>query len=149
MRRWTHLVVVAGGLFLVGSGAALAQQPQPRPFAWWRDADFQKNLGLSQDQVMRIETIFNTALPHLRKHKEELDQQEAELSHLIELNAEESQVSKQVDKVEAIRSHLNKSRTLMLLHMRQVLNPDQRARFKGLRDQVERDRIAKEKEQQK
>jgi hypothetical protein len=37
----------------------------------------------------------------------------------------------------------------MLLHMRQVLNPDQRERFKALRDQAERDRRARPKEDPK
>jgi Spy/CpxP family protein refolding chaperone len=145
MRRWIELAVLSVGLLALAGPASA----QPQPFAWWKSEQVQKNLGLTPEQVTRIDTIFQNALPHLRKHKDELDQQEAELSHLIELNAEEAEVSRQVDRVEAIRSHLNKSRTLMLLHMRQVLNPDQRERFKALRDQAERDRRARPKEDPK
>ena len=75
----------------------------------------------------------------LRQKNEELGQQEAELSRLIASNADELVVTRQVDKVEAIRANLNKMRTLMLLHMRQVLSPDQRVKLNKLHEQYERD----------
>jgi Spy/CpxP family protein refolding chaperone len=101
-------------------------------FPWWRDAEFQKELSLSSDQSSRIESVFQATMPSLRHKKEDLDQQEAELSRLIAANADELAVTRQVDKVEAIRSHMNKTRTLMLLHIRQVLTPDQRAKLNKL-----------------
>jgi Spy/CpxP family protein refolding chaperone len=101
-------------------------------FPWWRDAEFQRELSLSSEQSSRIESLFQATMPSLRHKKEELDQQEAELSRLIAANADELAVTRQVDKVEAIRSHLNKARTLMLLHIRQVLTPDQRAKLNKL-----------------
>jgi hypothetical protein len=52
--------------------------------------------------VNRLETVFG-ALPDLRRGRDDLDRQEAELSRLIEMNADEAVVIKQVDKVEAIR----------------------------------------------
>lgn len=101
-------------------------------FPWWRDAEFQKELSLSSEQSSRIESVFQATMPSLRHKKEELDQLEAELSRLIAANADELAVTRQVDKVEAIRSHMNKTRTLMLLHIRQVLTPDQRAKLNKL-----------------
>jgi Spy/CpxP family protein refolding chaperone len=68
-----------------------------------------------------------------------LDQQEEELSRLIAANADEAAVVRQVDKVEELRAHLNKMRTLMLLHMRQVLTPEQRVKLNKLHDQWEKD----------
>jgi Spy/CpxP family protein refolding chaperone len=53
--------------------------------------------------------------------------------------ADEALVSKQVDRVEAIRSNMNKMRTLMLLKERQVLTPDQRLKLSKLHEQWERD----------
>jgi hypothetical protein len=44
-----------------------------------------------------------------------------------------------VDKVEGIRASLNKTRTLMLLRMRQVLSPDQRVILNKLSEQWEKD----------
>ncbi len=114
---------------------ALAGRADAQSFKWWQSDQFQKDLGLSADQASRIDGVFEAALPRLRQTKEELDRQEADLSRLIEANAEEAQVAKQVDRVETTRSALNKMRTLMLLHMRQVLSPDQRVKFKVLHDQ--------------
>jgi Spy/CpxP family protein refolding chaperone len=108
-------------------------------FPWWRDAQFQKELGLTADQSKRIDDIFQATVPVLRHKKEDLDQQEAELSRLIAANADEQVVTRQVDKVEALRSHLNKNRTLLLLHIRQVLTPDQRAKLNKLYEERVKD----------
>jgi Spy/CpxP family protein refolding chaperone len=108
-------------------------------FSWWKDAQFQRDLGLSADQITRIDAIFQAAISQLRPKAEELNQQEELLSQLIAAGADEAIVTKQVDKVEAIRAHLNKMRTLMLLKERQVLSPDQRVKLNKLHEQWERD----------
>lgn len=108
-------------------------------FPWWRDAQFQKDLGLTSDQSARIDGVFQSNITLLRQKKAELDQQEAELSRLIAANADEGGVVRQVDKVEAIRGGLNKTRTLMLLRMRQVLTPEQRVILNKLHEQWDKD----------
>jgi len=116
-------------------GLAAPGQAQGFGFPWWRDAQFQKELSLSTDQSSRIDSLFQSTMPSLRHKKEELDAEEAELSRLIAANADEQSVTRQVDRVEAIRSHLNKARTLLLLHIRQVLTPDQRTKLNKLYEQ--------------
>ena len=108
-------------------------------FAWWKDAQFQHDLGLSADQSARIDAIFQAAISQLRPKKAELDQQEELLSQQIVAGADEALVTRQVDKVEAIRAQMNKMRTLMLLKERQVLSPDQRVKLNKLHEQWERD----------
>ena len=108
-------------------------------FGWWRDAQFQRELGLSADQSARIDAVFEAAISQLRPKKAELDQQEELLSNQIASGADELLVTRQVDKVEAIRSQMNKMRTLMLLRERQVLSPEQRAKLSKLHEQWERD----------
>jgi Spy/CpxP family protein refolding chaperone len=108
-------------------------------FAWWKDPQFQHELGLSADQSARIDAIFQAAISQLRPKKEELDKQEDLLSQQIVAGADEGLVTKQVDRVEAIRSNMNKMRTLMLLKERQVLTPDQRLKLNKLHEQWERD----------
>ena len=66
---------------------------------------------------------------------DELDAQEAELSRLIASDADETTIGRQSDHVEAIRSDLNKTRTLMLVLMRQLLSPDQRVKLTMLHEQ--------------
>ena len=97
-------------------------------------------MSLTTDQSSRIEAFFQSTLPTLRQGREDLDRQEAELSRLIQFGADEKQVTVQIDKVEMIRASLNKTRTLMLLHMRQVLTPDQRVKLNKLYEQREKDR---------
>jgi Spy/CpxP family protein refolding chaperone len=118
---------------------AIEGRGQSFGFPWWRDAQFQKDLSLSAEQSARIDSVFQSTISLLRQKKEELDQQEAELSRLIAGNADEAVVVRQVDRVEGIRAILNKNRTLMLLHMRQVLSPDQRVKLNKLHEQFEKD----------
>ena len=108
-------------------------------FAWWKDPQFQRELVLSPDQSAKIDAIFQAAISQLRPKKEELDKQEELLSQQIVAGADEGLVTRQVDKVEAIRSQMNKMRTLMLLKERQILSPEQRVKLNKLHEQWERD----------
>ncbi len=124
---------------LLGVARPASAQP-PAPFVpgpWWKE--FQKTLGMTDDQTNRVDAVFQAALPYLRHKREELDAQEAELSRLINTDADEATIAKQSDRIEAIRGALNKSRTLMLVHMRQILTPEQRVRLTTLREQWDRD----------
>ena len=134
--RWrAPSLVIVFLLVLAAEGRA-----QSFGFPWWRDAQFQKELSLTSDQSGRIDTVFQSTIALLRQKREELDQQEAELSRLIAANADEAFVVRQVDKVEGIRASLNKHRTLMLLRMRQVLSPDQRVKLNKLYEQYQKNK---------
>lgn len=123
-------------LVLVGLAVpAIAQNG----FPWWKDDKFVRDLGLTPDQSARIDHVFQKTFPQLRQSSDELDRQEAELSRLIANNADEPSVERQIDKVEAVRASLNKTRVLMLLRMVRTLSPEQRAKFNPLHDQWLRD----------
>src|SRR5438105_5723185 len=108
--RWrAPSLVIVFLLVLAAEGRA-----QSFGFPWWRDAQFQRELSLTADQTTRIEALFQSSIGELRSKKSELDQLEDELSRLIAANGDETVVTRQVDKVEAIRSTLNKMRTLLL-----------------------------------
>ena len=129
MRLGSRMSMVAA-LLLVASIAPV--HGQSFGFPWWRDSQFQRELSLTADQSARIDAVFQKSVPELREKRAALDTLEEELSRMIAANADEASVVKQVDKVEALRAHLNKTRTLMLLRMRQVLSPDQRAKLNKL-----------------
>ena len=134
--RWrAPSLVIVFLLVLAAEGRA-----QSFGFPWWRDAQFQKELSLTTDQSGRIDSVFQSTISLLRQKREELDQQEAELSRLIAANADEALVVRQVDRVEGIRASLNKHRTLMLLRMRQVLSPDQRVKLNKLYEQYQKNK---------
>jgi Spy/CpxP family protein refolding chaperone len=139
---YAGILLVSAPLFAQAPGTRSQQNGQSAPrFAWWRDEPYQRHLGLTSDQVTHLEAIWQAALPELRKGRDDLDRQEAELSRLIETNADETVVTRQVDKVEAIRAHLNKSRTMVIWHHRQLLTPEQRVKLKAMRER-DRERAA-------
>ena len=142
--HWVRLLALAlVGLTLAGPAFAQRQAP-PVPLApflpglWWRD--YQKNLGLTADQSNRLEDVWQKWRGFAQQKRDELEAQEAELSRLITIDADDAAIAKQSDRVEAVRAGLNKSRTLMLVHMRAVLSVDQRGKLNTLREQWERDR---------
>ena len=135
--RQTWVCRLLPAVFLLALAAPL--HAQSFGFAWWKDPQFQRELALSADQSARIDAIFQAAISQLRPKKEELDKQEELLSQQIVAGADEALVTRQVDKVEAIRAHMNKMRTLMLLKERQLLSPEQRVKLNKLHEQWERD----------
>ena len=136
MRPKIHGRLVGAVLVLAWAVPALAQRSG---LPWWKDDKVVKELGLNADQSARIDNIFRATIGQLRQSKEELDRQEAELSRLIMVNADEATVGRQIDKVESIRAGLNKARTMMLLHMVRKLSPEQRAKFSPVHEQWRRD----------
>ena len=135
--RQTWVCMLLPAVFVLALAAPI--HGQSFGFAWWKDAQFQRELGLSADQSARIDAVFQASISQLRPKKEELDKQEELLSQQIVAGADETLVIRQVDKVEAIRAHMNKMRTLMLLKERQVLSPEQRVKLSKLHEQWERD----------
>ena len=112
---------------------------QPLQWFWWKTEPSKTELGLTADQSAHIEGVFQEGIAQLRKQKDELDRLEEKLSRLIETMTSEVLVTQQIDRVEAVRSSLNKTRTLMLLHMRQLLTAEQRTKLNALRDRREQE----------
>jgi len=133
--RWPSAAVLAVSLLAISAPA----RGQSFGFPWWRDPQFQRELTLTPEQSSKIDTVFSQTVPGLRQRKTELDAQEDILSKMIATNESEATVTRQVDKVEAIRAEMNKTRTLMLLHMRQVLSPEQRKKLSQMHEQWEKD----------
>jgi hypothetical protein len=112
------------------------QRPGGRQeWEWWKDADVQKALGLTDAKVKNITRVFDERTrriqPLLEKLQKEVD--------LLEQMAAEQKVSVdefalQVNVVEALRSELFKSRQVMLYRIRRELTPDQNKKLEEIRD---------------
>ncbi|MGE0449092.1 MAG: Spy/CpxP family protein refolding chaperone [Vicinamibacterales bacterium] len=133
-------------LSAAGPGLAQGQGPSVLPapsFAWWKAEAFVKDLGLTADQSTRIGKIWETTRPELRQEWDELSQLEKKLSQMLQNDADEAVLSRQIDRVETARANASKTRTLMLVQMLKVLTPAQRTRFNELharwRDEHRRD----------
>ena len=121
--------ILAAAVVLLGAPASA------QGFKWWQSDTFIRGLGLTQEQSTKIEAVFQKTVPVLRQQKDALDKAEADFNQMVEAS-DDAQVMAQVTVVEAARSELNKSRTMMLLRMRRVLTPDQRVKFVMLQQQT-------------
>lgn len=130
-------LLIAALLALAGPALALAQGQGPSPlsappFAWWKADDFVRELSLTPEQSSRIDRIWETTRPELRQEWDELSQLERKLSQMLQNDADEAVLSRQIDRVETARANASKTRTLMLVQMLKVLTPAQRSRFNEL-----------------
>jgi len=102
---------------------------------WWKDSGLMKRIGVSDDQVTKIEKIFQDHRLQLIDLHADLEKQEAILEPLVEADQPvESQVAAQIDKVAQARAKLEKSDALMLLAIRRVLTVDQWKKLREIPD---------------
>jgi Spy/CpxP family protein refolding chaperone len=127
-------VVLSLGTSVAGSGEG------PKPSKWWQNPACKSRVGLTEAQTTEIERIFQSVRQELWAEKQELERQEAALSRLLaDRDADEAVVVRTIDRVEAARSALAKTRTLMLYRMHRLLSPDQRLRLESFeREQAAR-----------
>jgi Spy/CpxP family protein refolding chaperone len=130
-RRLLPLAVLAT---MLAADLAASSQSSPQPFFWWRNEQSKKELGLTTDQVARINQIHEGTIGELRQEVDELQKCEAKLDRLLESSTDEALLARQIDRVETARANLNKTRSLMFVRMRQVLTAEQRVRLKAMAD---------------
>lgn len=131
-------------------GAESHAQPAATPAAqdrrskWWKDAEIRKELGLSTRQSDKVDQIWESTVPSIRAAHAEMEGLQAELSRLIRENtADEKVVALQIDRVEALRSQINKARSLMLYRMHRVLSKTQHDTLTALMDKWRKEREKK------
>jgi Spy/CpxP family protein refolding chaperone len=136
MTRNPFICLVLSLMLLGGPGAAAAQG-----FKWWQSEQFKQDLALTSEQVTRLEEIFQNLQPTLRGQKETLDKFESKLSKVVsDPRSDEAMVLQTVEKTEAARAELTKSRTLLTFRMGRILTSDQNVKLKALHEQWVRER---------
>ena len=134
--RWRNVAQVT--LVAMAATAVVAAGEQGRrPHRWWQSADVKALLELTDEQSAALDKIYRKALPKLRESMRRLNAEERTLSQLVEdMDVEELDVTRQIDRVEATRSELSKTRILMVFRMHRVLTQRQRD---GLDEWMERE----------
>lgn len=133
--RWFVCLVLS--LAVLGA----ASHARAQGFKWWQAERFQRELLLTDEQVTRLEEIFQSLQPTLKTQKESLEKLEARLSKVINNpQSDEAAVLQVAERVESARGELSKSRTLMLFRMRRILTSDQDVKMKALHEEWERER---------
>jgi Spy/CpxP family protein refolding chaperone len=138
MRSTAKLFICLGlSLAVLGwPGLAAAQG-----FKWWQNDRFRSELTLTDEQVERLDEIFQALQPTLKAQKETLDKFEAKLSAVIsDPQSDEAMVLQAAERTEGARSELSKSRTLLTFRMRRILTTDQNVKLRALYEQWARER---------
>ena len=116
-------------------------------FKWWQTERFQKELALTTEQITRIEGIYQTTEPLLRAQKQAFDRREEKLSRTIaDPKSDEPAVLQASDRLEAARTELSRTRTLMVFRIRRVLTDEQNVKITAMHERDRNDRERKERE---
>jgi Spy/CpxP family protein refolding chaperone len=143
-------------LFICIALSLIVLVPSPaaaQGFKWWQTERFQKELKLAPEQITRIEGVFQASEPLLRAQKQAADKREEKLSKVIsDPKSDEPAVIQATDRLEAARSEVNRTRTLMLFRMHRVLTDEQNVKIRAMfehdrseHDKSERDRRERER----
>ena len=133
MRWWGSVLAV----LVVASAAAPfeAGAQNRRPHRWWQSDEVTTLLDLSGEQAASLDRIYRRTLPKMHESYRRMNAEERTLSRMIaNMQVEETDVTRQIDRVEAARSELSKTRTLMVFRMYRVLDPTQRSALKEWMD---------------
>ena len=145
MNRWLGVRMYAlTALLILSVASAGAKGQSPTRQRWWQSSEVKARLKLSAEQVDSLDKIYSGTLAKRHESTRRLNNERAALSKILaEMAADEIDVIRQIDRVEAARSTVRKTRTLMIFRMYRVLNQEQRASLKSLGAQAVRQQTSK------
>jgi Spy/CpxP family protein refolding chaperone len=120
-------------------GGAAPQEGPKRSYKWWRGDEARTDFGITAQQSKELESIFQQTLPMLKAKKADVDREEKILSSLLAAasTTNESAVVQAVERVEAARSSLSRTFTMMQYRMYRLLTPEQRAKVQAYHDHAQ------------
>ena len=115
------------GLLVLTASALEANEQGGVPHRWWQSEEVRTELDLTDEQSASLDRIYQQTLPKQRESMRRLYSEQMTLSQLIgDMDVQEIDVTRQIDRVEAARSELSKTRILMVFRMYRVLSAAQR-----------------------
>ena len=115
------------GLLVCTPPALEANEQGRAAHRWWQSEEVRSELDLTDEQSTSLDRIYQESLPKQRESMRRLNAEELTLSQLFaDMNVQEIDVPRQIDRVEAARSELSKTRILMVFRMYRVLSAPQR-----------------------
>lgn len=129
----------------VQRGQAPPSRPEQKPnqprLPWWKEPAVVKELRLTPDQSARIDAAWYKREKDMHAVSKEYEKQRDELNRLMaERKVGIDVIGLQHDRVEAQRTILNKSRTVMIYQFSLILTPEQNTALKAYFDRNRRDR---------
>ena len=142
MIRWLGVVLFSLVVLIAPAAPSVeANEQDRRPHRWWQSDEVKAILDLTAEQAAALEKIYRRTLSKQRESMRRLKTEETTLSKLAaDMSVDEFDIISQVDRVEAARSEVGKTRTLMVIRMYRVLNRHQRSTLKSWRAQEPHER---------
>lgn len=113
----------------------------PPRWAWWKDAEVQKAVGLSAAQVERLDAIVREREHEMAAFIKEHGKKSADLRRIAaERTVSTEEFAIHVASFQALTAKLNESRTVMLYRMSRELSDEQYKKLQEYRDRRTRGR---------
>lgn len=103
---------------------------------WWRSEELRAQFAITDAQSTELDRIFHTFYASLKSGMEDVDRYHKDVSKIMaEGSSSEVDVLHAIDKLEAAKASLARTRMLMLYRMYRVLSPEQRIKVKKYQEQ--------------
>ena len=103
---------------------------------WWRSPELRAEFAITDAQSTELDRIFHSFYASLKSGMEDVDRYHKDVSKMMaEGSSSEVDVLHAIDKLEAAKASLARTRMLMLYRMYRVLSPDQRIKVKRYQEQ--------------
>jgi Spy/CpxP family protein refolding chaperone len=103
---------------------------------WWRSPELRAEFAITDAQSTELDRIFHTFYASLKSGMEDVDRYHKDVSKIMaEGSSSEVDVLHAIDKLEAAKASLARTRMLMLYRMYRVLSPEQRIKVKKYQEQ--------------
>ena len=98
---------------------------------WWRNPELRAEFAITDAQSTELDRIFHSFYASLKSGTADVDRYHKDVSKMMaEGSSSEVDVLHAIDKLEAAKASLARTRMLMLYRMYRVLSPDQRIKVK-------------------
>lgn len=103
---------------------------------WWRAPELRAEFAITDAQSTELDRIFHSFYAALKSGMADVDRYHKDVSKIMaEGSSSEVDVLHAIDKLEAAKASLARTRMLMLYRMYRVLSPEQRVKVKRYQEQ--------------
>jgi hypothetical protein len=126
-----------------GSGGRPGRNPGQDVRPWWKDPAMAKEVGLTRDQIAKIDKLYDQRQAQIKPKVDEYNRQLDELNRLTrERTSKPSEIEDQARRLSYPRIDIDVSRAKMLYEMTLVLNTDQYNRMRAMFARMDQEREA-------
>jgi Spy/CpxP family protein refolding chaperone len=115
----------------------VAEAAAKKKLKWWRNDELRAQWAITDAQSTELDRIFHTFYASLKSGTDDVERYHKDVSKMMaEGSSSEVDVLHAIDKLEAAKASLARTRMLMLYRMYRVLTPEQREKVKRYQEQA-------------